>query len=492
MFAKASFEAPAIMMSLEQLLPTLKARWGIVLMTWLAIVAAVLLISLALPPRYEATATLALEMNGVDPINGQVFKPAGAVSTHMATQADIIKSDEVALGVVRAFKLQAQPEWRERWTGATGGSGEIEPWIAAQLLRKVDVRPSRDSNVLTIGYTSADPVASAAIANAWVRAYADMTAQMRAGPAREINSFFTERAKPLREALEQARARLSAYEKEHGISVGTEPDVENARLAELTSQLISLQDASAEAANMRQQARNSPGDMREVRNDPEVAALTGELVRQEGQLAELKSEFGESHHAVIQARQSIRDARRRLDAAMRRSAEALAAPARVVDARLADVKAAIQRQRALVQQRKSQRDGAAVLVRDVENAQKAYDAVLARASQTSLESKNTAQTSISVLKSATPPLLSWGFLIRNLVVAALAGMLIAIAVGLVAEARRPRLRTIEDVTRRLQQPMLLVLPDASAGRGSDSRAEQTRRRLVSSQPRLTAFKWGSS
>lgn len=473
--------------SLEQFAPTLKARWGLVALVWAAVVAAVLAVSLALPPRYEATTTIAVEMNGIDPIGGQaIFKPAGAVSTHLATQADIIRSEEVARGVVRALKLQAEPAWQERWAKSTDRQVELEAWLAAQLLRTVDVRPARDSNVLTVGYTSSDPAFSAAVANAWVKSFADMTAQMRAAPARAINSFFAERSQPLREALEQARARVSAYEKQHGVTVGSEPDVESARLAELTSQLVSLQDAAAEAANLRRQARAAPGDLREIRNDPEVAALTGELVRQEGQLAELKSEFGERHHAVIQARQSISDARRRLDAAMRRGAEALGAPARVVDARLEEVKGAIERQRALVLQRKAQRDGAAVLVRDVESAQKAYDAVLARASQTALEGKNTAQTSISVLKSATPPLWSPAFLIRNLVVAALLGLLSAIAAALIAESRRPRLRTIEDVTRRLRQPMLLMLPDAwASGAG---RSEQTRRRLVSGQPRLAAPK----
>jgi uncharacterized protein involved in exopolysaccharide biosynthesis len=218
--------------------------------------------------------------------------------------------------------------------------------------------------------------------------------------------------------------------------------------------------------------------MREVRNDPEVAVLTGELVRQQGQLADLKSEFGEQHHAVIQARQSITDVRRRLDAAMRHAAESLRVPLRVVEARLAEVRAAIDRQRALVLQRKWRRDAATALLRDVENAQKAYGAVLTRASQTALEGANTTQTTISVLKSATPPLWSPSALLRNLIVAMLLGLLLGIARALLAESRDRRLRTVEDVTRRLQQPLLLALPNGQARR-SRRRSEQTQQRLVS-------------
>ena len=76
-------------MRLDQLLPVLRARWRAVVVTWAAVVAAALLVSLVLPPRYEASATLLLDINGADPLAGQaVFRPAGSLSTHMASAAD--------------------------------------------------------------------------------------------------------------------------------------------------------------------------------------------------------------------------------------------------------------------------------------------------------------------------------------------------------------------------------------------------------------------
>jgi succinoglycan biosynthesis transport protein ExoP len=478
------------LLSAEQLGPVLRARWRRILLTWLAVVGVVVVVSLSLPRRYEATASVVVEMSGTDPIGGQaVFKPAGAVSAFIATQADIIRSEEVALGALRKLGLQDQQAWRDKWQQATSGQGDFESWLAGQLQRRLDVRPSRDSNLLTVGFSSAEPEFSAAVANAVVQSFIDTTVQMQTGPARRFNSFFAERAKPLREQLDQARSRLSAYEKEHGIAVGEEPDLESARLAELNSQLVNLQDAAAEASNARKQALASPGDMREVRNDPQVAVLTGELVRQEGHLADLRSEFGERHPAVMQARQSIAAAKQRLEGARRRSAESLGASSKVLEARLAEVRAAITRQQALVLKRKSERDAAAGLLRDVENAQKAYSAVLSRASQTALESANTTQTTVSVLKSATPPLWSPSTLIRNLIVAVLLGLLLGIARALLAERRDRRLRTVEDVVRGLQQPLLLALPDGARGR--DRRSEQTRRRLVAPYPRLAAPRQGA-
>lgn len=462
-----------------QLIPTLRARWLQVVLTWVAVVAVVLAASLALPPRYEATASMVAEMSGIDPIGGQaVSRPAGTVSTHMATQVEIIRSEHVALGALRSLGLQKQQEWRDKWRQDTEGQGDFESWLAGQLLRKLAVRPERDSNVLRLSYTSPDPQFSTAVANAFVKSYIDATLHMQVGPARQFNSFFEQRAKPLRAALEQARERLSAYEKQHGVLVTEQNDVESTRLAELASQLVVLQDELADAANRRRQAAAAPSQMREVRSDPQVSALTTDLAVEQSRLAKLRTEFGEQHPAVVETQRAIEDLRRRLDGATQRAAQTFAVPLKANTARLAEVKAAIERQRALVLQRKSQRDAAAALVRDVDNAQRAYDAVLQRASQTALESANTTQPNVSVLKFATPPPKPASPLLLNLSVAALLGLLLGIARALFVERRDRRLRTVEDVTRWLQQPLLLNLPDGYA------RRSEAARRSVEKQQRL--------
>lgn len=474
-------------MRLDHLIPVLRARWRTVVLTFLAAPAVAVAVSLALPARYEATATVLVETNGADPLAGQaVFRPAGSVSTHMATQVDIMKSEAVALGALRSLGVDADPQWQQRWRRSTNGEGSYESWLAARVLRRLDVRPSRESNVLTVSYTSPDPEHSAAMANAFVRAYIDATLKMRVDPAKQFNAFFAERAKPLREALDEAKARLSAYEKQNGVTVG-EDDVESQRLIELNAQLVALQDAAAEASHARRQAGASPRGMREVRNDPEVAALTAESVRQEGRLADLRTEFGEQHHAVVQARQSLVDVKQRLEAAMQRAAGSFDAPVKVNQARLADAQAAVERQRALVLKRKAQRDGAAALVRDVENAQRAYDAVLARASQTALESANTAQNSVSILKTATPPAWSAKFIATNTAVAALLGLLLGIGRALFAENRDRRVRSLADIAEALHQPLIVAMPDGAARAASGTeRAAAFRRRLIGGVPRLAA------
>jgi uncharacterized protein involved in exopolysaccharide biosynthesis len=108
-------------MPLDQLWVALKARWPTAAITAGLVVLAALALSLALP-RYDATATLVVQMNSADPIAGlPAYKPAGEVSTYLATQADIIRSEAVALRALRALGLNKHPEWLELWRKASDG-----------------------------------------------------------------------------------------------------------------------------------------------------------------------------------------------------------------------------------------------------------------------------------------------------------------------------------------------------------------------------------
>jgi chain length determinant protein EpsF len=472
-----------------QIVPALRARWRSALLVWIAVVAAVAAATLVLPQRYEATATLVIEMNATDPMRGQeVFRSTGSVSSYLATQVEVIKSESVALGVVRRLELHKDQSLQDQWREATEGRGEFESWLAAGLLSKLAATPSREANVVTVSYTSKSPQFAAAVANAFVQSYMDSTLQRRSGSAREFSTFFQERATSLRKTLDEAKARVSAYEQKHGLIISDSPgeqDVESARLAQLTSQLVRLQDEATDAANRRRQAASGADRMREVRSDPEVIELTKILAAREGELAKLKTQFGDQHPAVVEVRQAISELRASLSAATKRAAATFDVPVASNDARIAELRKAIEQQQAVVLQRRSQRNAAAGLLRDVENAQKAYDAVLQRASATALEAQNTNQPDVSIVKAPTPPAKpSSIYLLINLFVAAFLAPLLGALYALFREAQDRRLRTISDVTGLLQQPLLLMLPDGE--RQTGRRSLEAQRRLVSAQPRLFA------
>lgn len=471
-------------MTLTQIFIVLKARWFSALVVLLAVISLVMLVTLALPKRYTAVASVVLDVKSTDPIAGMVM-PGMNVSGYMATQAEVLRSERVALRALQSLRLDESRAHRAAWQSATEGQGDFRAWLADTLMANTEVKPAREANVINVAYTARDAVLAAGVANAIVQAYTDTTLELQVGQAKRYNSFFDDRAKELRDALEQAQTRLSAYQRSKGIIVNDERlDVENSRLTELSSQLVMLQAAATESGSRKQQASRNPRQMPEVLGSPLLSGLVAELSRQESKYNEATERLGDQHPNVQQLRAGMEVLKDRIDAETRRVTDSLTVTNTVNQTRLGQLRTSIDEQRAKLLQLKGQRDEAGILLRDVENAQKAYDSVLARVSQTSTESQNT-QTNVSLLKQASvPTFASSPRLLLNLAAGTVLGLLLAVGATIVRESRDQRLRSEEDVTLLLKQPLFGVLPARSrVSLLGQSRARLTKLRLMAALPR---------
>ena len=154
-------------MSLGQFFSILLARWKVVLAVFVLTVGSVVAVSLLLPKKYTATASVVVDMRAPDPLVGMVL---GGTPSYLTTQLQIVQSERVALRVVRNLKLTEAPQIRDQWKEATGGTGNIETWLAKALLRSLEAGPAGESNVIEVRYESVDPKFSAMMANAFVQA----------------------------------------------------------------------------------------------------------------------------------------------------------------------------------------------------------------------------------------------------------------------------------------------------------------------------------
>ena len=179
-------------MTPQTFLLILRARWWIVASVLAAVVALVTVVSLLLPRQYTATAAVIIDVQGADPVNG-TLTPGALMPSYVATQVDIIQSDRVATRVIKATGMDASPAIVEQWRDATKGKGTIDSWLATALRRNLDVRPSRESNVINVSFTGIDPRFAALIANAFADAYVATNLDLRVEPARQYASFFDER-----------------------------------------------------------------------------------------------------------------------------------------------------------------------------------------------------------------------------------------------------------------------------------------------------------
>ncbi len=441
-------------MTLSQLLTVLRARWKLALSLLMLSLGVAWALSLLLPKQYTATAALVIDVKTADPIAGALSAAVMAPS-YMATQVDILESDRVASRVVRNLKLADSTDMRRQWQQTTEGRGNFDVWLGQRLRQQLDVKPARESNVIEVNFSSVDARFAATVANAFVQAYLDTTLELRVDPARRYSSFFDDRAKQLREDLEKAQARLSDFQNRKGITATDERlDVDSARLNELSTQLVALQAATADGRSRQVAAAAAADTFVDVIGNPVVAGLRADLARLEARQQELGARVGDQHPSMIELRASLAELRARQEQETRRLAASVGVSSIVSEARESQVQQALDAQRLKVLRMKSERDELSVMQRDVEQAQRAYDGVVARLTQTSLESQSN-QTNASLLMSATEPSrASFPRLGLNLLIGLLVGVLLALAAVLTREAADRRLRSVEDVQKDLKLPVL--------------------------------------
>ena len=463
-------------MDIASFMATLRARVGLALGVLLLTVAAALGASLLLPRSYVATAKVIVDQGRPDPLSVSTgWQPP--VTTALSTQMDIIRSERVAAEVVRRLSLTADPALRRAWEDSQAGAARaqlgpietvrtpaspsaLQAWLVAQVLAAVEVKPARDSDVLSITVRWSSPEQAAALANAFAQAYLDASVGLRADQARRYSGFFESRVREARLQLEQAQARLSTFQRARGVVVGDERvDMETARLNELSSQFTLLQAVVAESGSRQAQSQGAAADrLQEVLSHPALLGLRADLTRAEARMQELNDRLGDNHPQVSEARGQVNLLRSRLETETRRVAGGAAVSNTINRQRESDMRAALEAQR--------QHQGFVAhrlqvhhpLARDVDSAQRAYDGLQARLQQTSLESQAT-QGQAHLLSPAPVPLTasSPSWVLR----AGLAlGLGLALALGTVALVERvdARARLPGATAQWLGVPLLGVLP----------------------------------
>lgn len=461
-------------MTLGQFLSVLRARWWVLLLVLALTVGTTVAVSLLLPKQYTATASVVVDFKP-DPISAVVFggMPSPAV---MATQVDVLNSERVALRVVRNLRLADNADVRAQWQESTDGEGTIEQWLIALFRQSLVVQPSRESSVINVAYTAPDPRFAAGLANAFVEAYTQTSLELRVNPARQFSGFFDEQLAEHRDRLEAAQNKLSAYQKQHGIIASDERlDVETQRLNEFSSQYVALQAVAAGSASRQAQARGAADQMQELLNNPLLNNLKAEISRIEARLQELSSRLGDRHPQVVEARATLASLQQRFDAESRRVAGGVRVTSVIDTSRLAQARAAMDAQRERVLRMKAVRDEGLLLQRDMESAQRAYENIQARYTQTNLESQTT-QSSVHTLTQATPPVEpSSPNLMLNTALSIFLGSLLAVGTALLLELLDRRVRSADDVVTALELPVIGFMPKPG---GNRKRASMMQQRLL--------------
>jgi chain length determinant protein EpsF len=443
-------------MTISQIVSVLRARWKLVALIVVLTVCSTLGVSLLLPKQYTAKASVVIDARP-DPVAGYRMDISPA---YMATQVDIILSNRVSTQVVSDLRLSEHPLMRSLWETGGKDEGPLDGWLNGYVKKALTAKPSLQSNVIELIVSMPDANLSASVANGYVKAYLDVGLALRVDPAKQHSEFFGTRVREAREALERAQARLSAYQREKGVIVSEQSiDIEQARLNELSSQLVVMQSLAAESGSRQNQALSGSGDrLPEALSNPVIGGLKSDLSRSEARLQELTSRLGDNHPQVIEAKANIAVLRGRLDAETRRVSGSVGVTATINRQREAELRASLESQRARVQRLRMLREEGAVYLTDAANAQRAYEQVTTRLSESSLQSKATQSNAFMLAEAYVPSQPSSPKVALNSAMALVLGSLLAVGAALGLESIDRRVRGRDDITVALNLPVLGVLP----------------------------------
>jgi chain length determinant protein EpsF len=437
-------------LTFAQFLQILRARRAMITTVALALTLAGALVTFLLPQTYLAQVALVTDVKDTDPVTGTAVR-SQALANYLNTQSDIIMSRTVALKVVDKLHLADDRSLQALFEERAHGAGSLREWIADRLTSNLEVDFSRSSNVYQITYGAADGGDAALLANAFADAYIQTTIELKMDPARREAGWFDEQLLGLRKTLEAAQSRLSNYQRENSlVTTDGRLDIETARLAGMATELVNAQTEASDAATRRDQMKRAldagrTEELPDVVRNGLVQSMKADLTRAEGKLAEAAERYGPNHPQYIAAAAEVNSLRRRMMVELQTARGSIEQTAQIAERRAAQMQAALEDQKRRILELKRASDERDVLSREVESAQRTYDAATQRASAVRLESRLD-QGTVAVLAPATPPLdPARPRPLLNTVAALMFGLALGVGLAVASEWRDRRVRCGADI-----------------------------------------------
>lgn len=413
-------------MSISHFFRILWVKRSLILLTTIASVLAGLIILAIVPPRYQASSRVMLDIVKPDPVTGEVMSSQFA-RAFVSTQIEIIKDYKVAGRVVDMFQWTSSPELAAAYQ-ASGASSSVDfrRWLADTVIEGTEVKLIEGSNILQIDYTTSDPNTAAQVADGLRQAFLDETRAQRQETASGNAEWFTNQTRKLRGDLAVAEKKLTDFEKENGIIIS--PDGQD-------SESTRLQAMSQMAAAPAPPVITGP-------SVPVMSASQGQLAQLDASIQTMTATLGPSHPRLV----AVRQQRAALAATVSQELAAARAAARPVSGGGGPSVAQMfsqQQQRVLAQRGKT--DEARQLAVDVSVLREQVTNAAKRSADLDQEAQST-ETGLSFLGSAVAPKSAVFPKVPLIMMSAVAlGLALGIGLALLVELLKRRVRGPSDL-----------------------------------------------
>lgn len=284
----------------------------------------VVLVTFFLPPVYEPIARIE-----VDP-PGETFSLEGgnpaSDADYLETQAQNLKSDRLAVDVIRRLHLDQNPaivppDHNLKTSGppANAIAGMLTPQENAALRffrPNLTVKRDTASRLISVSFSSSDAREAALITNTIVDTFIDDTYRQRHDEIMRASTWLARQLDDIRTRMEESNRVLVDFQKTIGVvDIEDNKNTFSEQLSQLNQQLTQAQsDRIQLEALLRSVQAGSPKALPDVRNSPVVQQLSTQLAELRGQLSQTKAVYGPNHPNVKKLQDQITELQSQLNA----------------------------------------------------------------------------------------------------------------------------------------------------------------------------------
>src|SRR5579859_3677313 len=245
-------------MNIGQFLVIFWARRVLIFWATVSCLIGALIVCALLPPRWDSTARVMLDYIKPDPVTGQIISGSSA-GAYVNTQIQLVTDYTVTGKVAEQIGWFTDPNLQQAFRNKSAGDQrDLRHFLADLVSSNTKAKPLEGSNILEITYTANTATGAQSVANALLKAYMDATLEQRHEDAERNAVWYEQQTAKAKQALDEAVATVTAYEKENGLVLqDNKMDADSARLQALSVQsaamntpFIPTQDISPTAAQL--------------------------------------------------------------------------------------------------------------------------------------------------------------------------------------------------------------------------------------------------
>ncbi len=335
----------------------------------------------------------------------------------------------------------------------------------------IAIEPIRNSRLVDILYTSADPAFAAKAADAVAKAYIAQSLELRFSESKEAADWLSQQLTEQRKAVEASEAALQAFrEKKGAVSVtDSASNIVVQRLTDLNSALTKAKTEriNKEALYNQLKSAESSGALDSipaVLSNDYIQKLRSEMADLQRQQAQLAERYGERHAEMIKVRTAIELADAKLKNEISKTVESIRN----------EYQSALSEERSLQSALDSQKSEAlslnrtgieyGVLQREADSNKQIYENLMQRTKDAGISSERKA-TNIRIVDAAEVPRVPIApNLQRSVLLSFVAGLSVSLGFVFFVEYLDSRLKTPNDIKQHLGVPFLGMIPAVPKGK----------------------------